>query len=335
MRHVFSPRLFQCLLGAVLALSGAWGSAQTVWPTKPIKIIIPFPPGDSIDITARMIGPKLTEMWGQPVIVENIAGGSGQVGMAALARATPDGHTIGVGQAGNLVVIPHTFKKVPYDPLKNFVAVSLTTTNFQAIVANHDAPFKNLSEMIAYAKANPGKLSYGSSGAGTISQQEMELFKQAVGIDIPEIPYKSTAQAMTDLIGGTLSVFPVVVPLVAPHIQSGRVTALAVIDSRRSQLLPDIPAISEQVNVPGYAPTPVWYGFVAPNGTPAQAISVLSGLINAAMDTPDAKTRLVSTPLAARPRTKDARSNDCRCSAFRHAKIDWLPRRNCASSCSL
>ena len=137
-----------CVMAGFLSLGTAW--AQTAaWPNKPIKIIIPFPPGDSIDITARMIGPKLTELLGQPVIVENIPGGSGQVGMGALARALPDGHTIGVGQAGNLVVLPHTFKKVPYDPIKSFTTVSLTTTNFQAIVANNDAPFKNLAEMVA------------------------------------------------------------------------------------------------------------------------------------------------------------------------------------------
>ena len=148
--------------------------------------------------------------------------------------------------------------------------------------------------MIAYGKANPGKLSYGSSGPGTISQQEMELFKQAVGIDVLEIPYKSTAQAMTDLIGGQLALFPVVVPLVSQHLLSGRAKGLAVFDSRRSQLIPDVPAVSEEVSVPGYVPTPVWYGFIAPANTPAQIISTLNGLISNAMSAPDVKARLVT-----------------------------------------
>lgn len=289
MRHVFSPRLFQCLLGAVLALSGAWGSAQTVWPTKPIKIIIPFPPGDSIDITARMIGPKLTEMWGQPVIVENIAGGSGQVGMAALARATPDGHTIGVGQAGNLVVIPHTFKKVPYDPLKNFVAVSLTTTNFQAIVANHDAPFKNLSEMIAYAKANPGKLSVATNGEGGYPHLTFEDLRLKAGFSYLHVPYKGSVQVTNDVLSGQVQAGILGMAPFAPHIRAGKMRLIAISPPYK---VPDWPeATLAQDVVPGFSALG-WFGYVAPAGTPPDVVEKLNKGINAAIAQPAVTEKL-------------------------------------------
>ena len=289
MRHVFSPRLFQCLLGAVLALSGAWGSAQTVWPTKPIKIIIPFPPGDSIDITARMIGPKLTEMWRQPVIVENIAGGSGQVGMAALARATPDGHTIGVGQAGNLVVIPHTFKKVPYDPLKNFVAVSLTTTNFQAIVANHDAPFKNLSEMIAYAKANPGKLSVATNGEGGYPHLTFEDLRLKAGFSYLHVPYKGSVQVTNDVLSGQVQAGILGMAPFAPHIRAGKMRLIAISPPYK---VPDWPeATLAQDVVPGFSALG-WFGYVAPAGTPPDVVEKLNKGINAAIAQPAVTEKL-------------------------------------------
>lgn len=289
MRHDFSLRLFQCLLGAVLALSGTWGSAQTAWPTKPIKIIIPFPPGDSIDITARMIGPKLTEMWGQPVIVENIPGGSGQVGMAALARATPDGHTIGVGQAGNLVVIPHTFKKVPYDPLKNFVAVSLTTTNFQAIVANNDAPFKNLSEMIAYAKANPGKLSVATNGEGGYPHLTFEDLRLKAGFSYLHVPYKGSVQVTNDVISGQVQAGILGMAPFAPHIRAGKMRLIAISPPYK---VPDWPeATLAQDVVPGFSALG-WFGYVAPAGTPPDVVEKLNKGINAAIAQPAVTEKL-------------------------------------------
>ena len=286
-------QLLTVAAGAGLWAVGLCARAQSDFPTQAIKIVVPYSAGTGSDALARTVAQGITDKTGKVVVVENRDGGGSLIGTMAVAKAVPDGHTLLIA-ANPMVIVPAGQSQPQYNPTRDFVPVAKVGVIPLVLATTKSLGFKTLGDLIAYAKANPGKLSYGSSGAGTISQQEMELFKQAVGIDIPEIPYKSTAQAMTDLIGGTLSVFPVVVPLVAPHIQSGRVTVLAVIDSRRSQLLPDIPAISEQVNVPGYAPTPVWYGFVAPNGTPAQAISVLSGLINAAMDTPDAKTRLAS-----------------------------------------
>jgi tripartite-type tricarboxylate transporter receptor subunit TctC len=255
----------------------ALAQAQAAYPIRPIKIVVPYSAGTGSDLLARTVAQSITEKTGHTVIVENKDGGGSLVGTMAVANAAADGYTILIA-ANPMVIVPSLSSKPPYDPVRDFVPI---------------AKIGVIKELIAYAKANPGKLSYGSSGSGTISQQEMELFKQALGIDVLEIPYKSTAQAMTDLIGGTLSLFPVVVPLVAQHLQSGRAKGLAVFDTRRSQLLPNVPSVSDEVNVPGYTPTPVWYGFVAPAKTPHEVISVLNGLIQNAMGTPEVKARLV------------------------------------------
>ena len=266
--------------------------AQGDFPNKPIRIIVPYSAGTGSDALARTVALVITEKTGKAVMVENRDGGGSLIGTQAVLKSAPDGYTLLIA-ANPMVIVPSQSATPPYDPDKDFVPVAKVAVIPLVLAVTPGLNLKSVKELIVYAKANPGKLSYGSSGPGTISQQQMELFKLAVGIDIPEIPYKSTSQAMTDLIGGTLSVFPVVVPLVAQHLQSGRAKALAVFDTARSSLLPDLPAIVEEVSVAGYVPTPVWYGFVAPAKTPRELVAVLSGMIQHAMDTPEAKARLV------------------------------------------
>jgi len=250
------------------------------WPSKPIKIIIPFPPGDSIDMTARIIGPKLTEMLGQPVIVENIAGGSGQVGLSVLAKAPPDGHTIGVGQAGNLVVIPHTFKKVPYDGLKSFATISLTTTNYQAIVANIDAPFKTLREMIDYAKLNPGKLSVATNGEGGYPHLTFEDMRLKAGFTYLHVPYKGSVQVTNDLLSGQVQAGILGMAPFAPHIKAGKLRLITISSPIRVADWPDA-QIAQEV-VPGFSALG-WFGYVAPAGTPPTVIEKLNKAINTAL----------------------------------------------------
>ncbi|MEY2657686.1 MAG: hypothetical protein RLZZ395_1428 [Pseudomonadota bacterium] len=250
------------------------------WPSKPIKIIIPFPPGDSIDMTARIIGPKLTEMLGQPVIVENIAGGSGQVGLSVLAKAPPDGHTIGVGQAGNLVVIPHTFKKVPYDGLKSFAPISLTTTNYQAIVANIDAPFKTLREMIDYAKLNPGKLSVATNGEGGYPHLTFEDMRLKAGFTYLHVPYKGSVQVTNDLLSGQVQAGILGMAPFAPHIKAGKLRLITISSPIRVADWPDA-QIAQEV-VPGFSALG-WFGYVAPAGTPPIVIEKLNKAINTAL----------------------------------------------------
>ena len=286
------------LLGAGAVLGAAWlaglpsqARAQATFPANPIKIVVPYSAGTGSDALARMVAQGITEKTGKTVVVENKEGGGSLIGTLAVAKAPPDGYTILIA-ANPMAIQPSQHSKPAYDPVLDFVPVAKVAVIPLVLAVAPSLGINSVKELVAYARANPGKLSYGSSGAGTISQQEMELFKQAVGIDIVEIPYKSTAQAMTDLVGGTLGVFPVVVPLVSGHLQTGRAKGLAVFDTRRSDLLPNIPAVTEEINVRGYTPTPVWYGFVAPAKTPNDIVAVLGSLITGAMDTPEARTRL-------------------------------------------
>ncbi len=291
--HEFTRRQLLAASTAALALGlSSTAQAQSDFPNKPIRIVVPYSAGTGSDALARTVAQGITEKTGKAVMVENRDGGGSLIGTQAVLKSAPDGYTLLIA-ANPMVIVPSQSATPPYDPDKDFVPVAKVAVIPLVLAVTPGLNLKSVKELIVYAKANPGKLSYGSSGPGTISQQQMELFKLAVGIDIPEIPYKSTSQAMTDLIGGTLSVFPVVVPLVAQHLQSGRAKALAVFDTARSSLLPDLPAIVEEVSVAGYVPTPVWYGFVAPAKTPRELVAVLSGMIQHAMDTPEAKARLV------------------------------------------
>ena len=292
-RNPHRRRLLALSAAAWAAGLPAVGWSQGDFPNKPVRIVVPYSAGTGSDALARTVAQGITEKTGKQVLIENRDGGGSLIGTQAVAKAAPDGYTLLIA-ANPLVIVPSQSASPPYDPDKDFVPVAKVAIIPLVLAVTPGLNLKTTKDLIAYAKANPGKLSYGSSGPGTISQQQMELFKLAVGIDIPEIPYKSTSQAMTDLIGGTLSVFPVVVPLVAQHLQSGRAKGLAVFDTARSALLPELPAITEDVSVPGYVPSPVWYGFVAPAKTPREVVALLSNLIQAAMDTPEAKTRLTA-----------------------------------------
>jgi tripartite-type tricarboxylate transporter receptor subunit TctC len=276
----------------------AW--AQTDFPNRPIKIVVPYSPGSGSDVVARTVAQGITEKTGKAVIVENKEGAGSLIGTQAVAKSAPDGYTILIA-ANPLVIVPSQSSTPAYDPVKDFVPVAKVAIIPLVLAVSPALKINNAKELVAYARANPGKLSYGSSGPGTISQQEMELFKQAAGLEIQEIPYKSTAQAMTDLIGGSLPLFPGVVPLVSPHVLSGRAKGVAVFDSQRSPSLPDVPAITEDGGIPGYVPTPVWYGFVAPAKTPEHVVHVLNGYIAAAMASPEVKAKLAG--LGAQPIT--------------------------------
>ncbi|MFM9993570.1 MAG: Bug family tripartite tricarboxylate transporter substrate binding protein [Burkholderiaceae bacterium] len=293
----FKPKnsLLTLFLGFIFLWMGSLSWAQTgAYPNKPIKIIVPYSAGTGSDVIARAIAQHMTEKNQVQVIVENRDGGGSLIGTMATARAPADGYTILI-VANPFAIVPGHNLTPPYDPVKDFVPVAKFGIIPLVLAVSPSLPVNNVKELIAYAKANPGKLNYGSSGAGTISQQEMEVFKQAVGIDVMEIPYKSTAQAMTDLIGGQLSLFPVVVPLVLQHIKSGRVKAIGVFDTKRSPLLQDIPAMSEEVKVGGYEPTPVWYGFVAPAGTPKEIVQTINGWVQGAVQNAEVKNRLTAT----------------------------------------
>jgi tripartite-type tricarboxylate transporter receptor subunit TctC len=290
--------------GMLTVASVAVFAQAAQFPNRPIRIIVPYSAGSGSDVMARTVGQSISEKTGQPVVIENRDGAGSLIGTMAAAKSPADGYNLLI-VANPFLIVPSQNSKPQYDPLRDFVPVAKVAVIPLVLAAHPQAPFTNIRELIAYAKANPGKLSYASSGAGTISQQEMELFKQAAGIDIVEVPYKSTAQAMIDTIGGQIALFPGVVPLALQHVRSGRVRALAVFDTQRSSQLPDTPPINDEVRVAGYTPTPVWYGFVAPVGTPKDALAILNELIVGAMRSGEVKERLSALGAQAISRTND------------------------------
>jgi tripartite-type tricarboxylate transporter receptor subunit TctC len=273
-------------------LFASLANAQGAFPNKPIRLVVPYSPGTGSDVLARTVAQSITEKTGHAVIIENREGAGSLIGSLAVAKAPPDGYTIMIA-ANTLVILPSQSARPQFDPVKDFTPIVKVAAIPLVLAVSPALKINNVKELIAYARANPGKLSYGTSGPGP-AQNEMELFKQAVGLDIAEIPYKSTAQAMTDLIGGTLPLFPAVGPLVLQHLQSGRARGLAVFDTRRSPQMPDIPSMMEEVSVPGYVATPVWYGFVAPANTPPDVVARLGGWIQAAMASPEVKAKLTT-----------------------------------------
>ena len=281
----------------VLALAVGSGlscaAGAQAYPSRPIRIIIPFPPGNTVDIMARLIGPRLAERLGQNVIVDNRAGASGQLGLEFAARAAPDGYTLAGGQGGNLVVMPHTYKKIPYDPLKDFAPIALSTTNFLALVVHPSVPFSNVRELITYAKAHPGKITFASNGEGGFPHMTIEMFRVMGGFTYVHVPYKGSAQIATDLIGGHVDAAIDGITGLTPHVRSGRLRLLAITNPTRVAEF-DAPTIAE--TLPGYD-SRGWFGFLAPAGTPREIVTLLNQEINRAMTLPDVKEKLVAAGL--------------------------------------
>ena len=280
------------LAATVLALAGP--VAGQSYPARPIKVIVPFPPGDAADILSRLIGPKVSERLGQPMVVENRPGASGQIGMEVLAHSAPDGYTIGVGQGGNLVVAPHTYKKIPYDPLKDFLPVAIIATNYLAVVANPNVPFKTAAEMIAWAKANPGRLTLATNGEGGFPHLAFEQLRVMAGFTYTHVPYKGATQIISDVIGGQVQLGIGAYTSMSPHVLSGRVRLIAVTNPVRVPNKPELPIFAE--TVPGYD-SRGWFGYVAPAGTPGEIVVRLNQEINRAMKLPEVSEKMVAAGL--------------------------------------
>jgi len=276
---------------AALALGLADAALAQAWPSKPIKIVIPFPPGNTTDIMSRLIGPKMTERLGQPIVVENKPGASGMLGLDLVAKSAPDGYTIAAGQGGNLTVLPHTSKNIPYDALKDFVPIAISTTNYLGIVANPEVPFKTVGEMVAWAKANPGKLTVATNGEGGFPHLAFEHLRIMGGFTFTHIPYKGSAQIATDVIGGQVQVAIDGITGLAPHARSGRLRLLAITNRTRVDLWPGTPAAAE--DVPGYE-SGGWFGYVGPAGMQRDIVAKLNDEINRAMKLPEISEKLLA-----------------------------------------
>jgi tripartite-type tricarboxylate transporter receptor subunit TctC len=286
-------------LAAALALP-AFG--QAAYPNKPIKIIAPVQPGGGVDLVARTIADRLGRVLGQSIIVDNQSGGGGVVGSMATARAAPDGYTLMVGYVGTHGTNP-AVRKLPYDAVKDFTPIAMIGGTPNILVVPPSVPVRSLAEFVAYVKANPGKLSYGSSGPGTLTHLAMEQLKVAADLDIVHVPYRGIGPAITDILGGqTQALFPGLAAAL-PHIKAGKMKPLAVTGTRRHPLLPDVPTFEES-GYKGFDGVQ-WYGIVGPAGMPAPIVGKLNEEINKLLANPDLRERLSGEALEPMPMTPE------------------------------
>jgi tripartite-type tricarboxylate transporter receptor subunit TctC len=279
------------LAGIALAAISTLAGAQA-WPAKPIRIVAPSTPGDAPDVIARLVADKLSAALGQQVVVENRPGAGGVVGSEAVAKSPPDGYTLIMGNAGSHGINAAVYSKLPYDIQRDFAPVSQVAVAPNVMVINPGVPANTVAEFIAYAKSQPGKLSYASGGNGSSAHMSMELFKSMAGVDIQHIPYKGSSPALTDLIGGQVAVFIGNMPPTVPHIKAGKLRALAVTTKTRSALMPELPTISDAA-LPGFE-TVAWFGVLAPAGTPPEVVYRLSQEIGRIARSPEMRERLLA-----------------------------------------
>jgi tripartite-type tricarboxylate transporter receptor subunit TctC len=280
------PRIMSMLMLLPLATIGSTGAggAQASFPDKPIRIIVPFTPGTGIDILARTLGQKMGEDWKTAVIVENKPGASGNIGTEAVAKAQPDGYTL-LMTASTIVLNRSLFKSIPYDPVKDFAPVAPLAIGRLALVTHPSVAAKSVNEFIALAKREPGKLNYGSPGNGTPHHLAMELFKSRTGIDVVHVPYKGTAGAVSDLIGGQIQVMFLPVHVALPFVTAGKLNMLAAGGTERASATPNVPSLAEAAGVRDID-TDIWYALYAPAGTPKAIIDKLNGEMNALLHAP-------------------------------------------------
>ena len=284
-----TSRAFPALLGALLA-AGAGAAAAQAYPVKPLRLIVPFAPGGPNDLLGRLVGQKLTEAWGQAVVIENRGGAGGTVGLDVAAKAAPDGYTLAMGGTSNMAVAPSLYAKLPYDSLRDFTAVTNVARVPYAVAVNPGVPAKSIRELTLLAKTRPGYLSYGSSGTGSISSLAAEIYQSMTGTNIVHVPYKGTAPALTEVMAGQVDMMFADLALIVPFAKAGKLRAVAVTDSRRAKIAPDLPTIAES-GLKGYEVSP-WFGVVGPAGIPREVVTKLSSGIVAALKSPDVAARL-------------------------------------------
>jgi tripartite-type tricarboxylate transporter receptor subunit TctC len=280
--------LFKVCATAVLAVAvPALAFAQGAYPTKPIRLIVAFPPGGSTDIVARLVGQKLSERLGQSVIVDNRGGAGGTIGTDIAAKSPPDGYTLTMGTTSTHVIAPAIFPTVKYDPIKDFAPITLVASTPYLLVVHPGVKAKTLKDFVALAKSQPGKLNYASAGAGTTTQIAMEMLKLAAGIDVVHVPYNGNGPAGTATLGGQVQALFGSMPAVLPHAKSGKLHALAVGTAKRSSALPNVPTVSES-GFSGFEVS-LWLGFFAPKGTPAPVQKRLYGELTTIAKSPEMK----------------------------------------------
>jgi tripartite-type tricarboxylate transporter receptor subunit TctC len=289
MSQPWSSILLAAALVAGFGLQAAPAAAQD-YPNRPITLVVPFPPGGSTTIVARIVADKMSEALGQSIVIDNRGGAGGTIGSRAVSKSEPDGYTILLGYSGTLAIGPSLYGNVGYDPRKDFEPIGRIGTAPNTLVVHPSFPVHSVAELIAYAKANPGKVNYGSAGIGTVSHVCGEYFANVAGIKLTHIPYKGTGPAIIDLLGGHIPMAFAPVPATHENTQSGKLRMLAVTSAVRSSLLPNVPTIAEAA-LPGFEAV-LRYGLVAPPGTPRAIIERLNAALNAALASEDVRARL-------------------------------------------
>ncbi len=290
--------LLMAIPGLLLAAEAV--HAQQNYPTRPVRLIVPFPPGGAVDVIGRIVASGLPERLGQPVVVDNRGGANAIIGTEITARAAPDGHTILIVPAGHAIT-PSVTRKLPYDSVKDFAAIGLIGNGAYVLVVNPSLPAKTVSEFVALAKTRPGQLNYASTGHGNATHLAAELFKVLAGIDMVGVNYKGGGPALTDLIGGQIAAFFSGVASGSAQIKAGKVRALGVTTARRTAALPDVPTIAE-AGVPGYE-VDGWYGLLAPAATPPEVIARLNRDLSALVSSAEMKERLLAAGIDAHAST--------------------------------
>ncbi len=282
----------------VLRLTGPVVGAQA-YPAKPVRIVVPFPPGGTSDILARTIGPRLSAEWGQPVVVDNRPGAAGNIAAEHVARAPGDGYTLFITTVGIHAIHPSLYSKLPFDPLRDFTPVTNLVMLPSVLAVHPSIPVRSVKELIALAKKRPGDLSYSSAGSGSQPHLTAELFKTMTGVDLLHVPYKGAAQQLTDLVAGHVALTFATAPSAVPFIKGGQMRAIGVSSGKRASALPDVPTIAE-AGVPGYEAVG-WNGMVAPANLPAPVLEKVSATVVKVFNLPEVRDRMIS--LAADPVT--------------------------------
>jgi tripartite-type tricarboxylate transporter receptor subunit TctC len=309
----WGPRL------AALLLAVTAGAQAQGWPTKPVRIVVPVATGGIADYYARVIGRKLTDELGQPVIVENRAGGGGNIGADAVAKATPDGHTLLMGFIGSNAVNQFLFKSMPYDTMKDFVPIVMVSEAEGMLAVNPSVPINSVADLLAQARAKPGTLTYASGGIGTSSHLAGELFKSMAKVDLIHVPYKGNAPAVAGLIGGEVQMSFATLTTVVPHVRAGKLRGVAVIGGQRSEAAPELPTISES-GVPGFEVNN-WIGLFAPSGTPAEIVRRLNAEVTRIMQSPEVAGRMAQQGERFSPNTPEDFARFVRAEAAKWEKV--------------
>lgn len=289
--HPGRPLLLAAMAGAA-ALAGSFSVSAApggAFPSRPIRFVVPYAAGGTTDLVARTVGQRVGEKLGQPVVIENRPGAGGNIGMDAVAKAAPDGYTIGFGAISTNALNPHIYKQVPFDPRKDFTAISLLGTSTIVLEVSPTLPVKNVKELVAYAKANPG-LTYATAGTGTSMHLAGAMFAQMTQTSLTHAPYKGSSPAINDMLGGHITVMFDNLPASLPHIQAGKLRALAVAGKQRAASLPDVPTLAE-AGLPGYAVEP-WFGVYGPANLPAPVVQALNAAFVEALARSDVREKL-------------------------------------------